>query len=128
MTVPELRARARAVLAGTLALDADEVRRAHNLACLFRDEEAIALWARVVWRSLAGDGRYDWLRKPAGGGSTRTDWSVAPAAHPPPKPPEDPQPGPEQRFCVVCKVWTDHDGRSHRRAGGNKWRPTNKVV
>jgi hypothetical protein len=128
VTGAEFRARARLVLGGMLVLDADEVRRAHNLACLLGDEEAVALWARVIWKALAGDARYDWLRRPAGVRSKPTDWSVEPVDHPPPRPIRPPPMPPAKRYCTLCRKWGDHDGRSHGGRGKHAWRPTAKAL
>ena len=122
-----LRHRARVLLAGgDGSLDAAEARRAHVIAVAYGDEEAIALWSRVIWRGLAGDGRYAWLREPTGGREKPRDWSVAPAEHPPPRATVERPEGPGQRFCMICKAWADHDGRSHGGRGKNAWRPSRR--
>lgn len=58
--------RARAVLAGDDAVPLDEARRHHLHAVALGDAEAVALWARVVWRILGRQREHQWLHQPVG--------------------------------------------------------------
>jgi hypothetical protein len=99
MTPLDLRVEARAILQLSLAdtfraLTVETARLKHGDALIMCDGEAIALWARVVWRLLSGERRHEWLLQPVGyvghytGSEIRTMRSMprigAPQTPPPP--------------------------------------------
>jgi hypothetical protein len=99
----EFRTRARLMLdnPGLLGGDREQAlehaHRQHATACAAHDSEAITLWARVVWRILEADRRYDWLRRDP----RQVVKPNAPAMLPDPPPAPAPPPMPPPIVAIV---------------------------
>lgn len=62
--VQDLRTGARNALLGRREVELPEAREMHQHAVELGDDEAVALWSRVIWRLLVDLEEYRWLAEP----------------------------------------------------------------